>query len=179
MAERETSSGPMVPRQRVGLALVSAFLGWVCANARFFLCQAASLLRSGMTGTWRELLANDAFWAAATGAFTLVVTLGLICPYVLMRSATSMLQRPWRVYLEPALIGVGAMFAFGLRHSASDVGYTLRELEPYLAVAGATSLISSFFYLRALRRGLGGQPPVAGRSAGGRAAFAGKGWGGR
>ena len=147
--------------RRLGLALYAAALGWLTASVlQAFYGGVLGYLRAryygyvARWGLWHSVVVPAVYWSVFTGIFTLLATTVFILPYVALRSSAGILSRPWRMYVEPAALGVCCITLFDLHYHPS--AYTVWRYFPmqvgYMAFALLTSLLSSFFFLRALRR---------------------------
>ena len=91
-------------------------------------------------------------YLVCTAAFTLLTTAVFIVPYVCVRSHASILGHPWRMYLEPCLIGLACITLFDIKEGAPIDTLQQKVLSLFVGFALVTSLASSFFFLRRMKR---------------------------
>ena len=109
------------------------------------------MLRANAHVPITELASITFIWIVSTGVVTLAATILFIVPYVCLTSADKLLAMPWRMYIETGLIVI--LISLGLNYAVKPQAYTFwRSLPPYLAFALATSLVSSAFFMLALKR---------------------------
>lgn len=157
----ERKGGTVGVARRMTLAILASGLGWITASVLLALYSGVAgylTLRAhgdaALWHPWRSFLAPTFSFSVFTGLFTLLVVLVFILPYVSLRSAESILERPWRMYLDPLILGFVCITFFDLY--THPTAYTVRQYFPmqvgYMAIAAVTSLCSSSYFLRLLRK---------------------------
>ena len=140
---------------RAKTALTSAAKGWACVWVLLLVWNTISLLGAKFHIPMfhvpiADLASIALIWIISTGVVTLSATILFIVPYVCLVSVDNLLARPWRVYLEPAVIVI--FVSLGLNYLIKPYAYTFwRSLPPYLTFALATSLASSAFFMHRLK----------------------------
>ena len=138
---------------------LAAACGWALSLVVYLLWFGIGQWRAyrGYPYSWqilRDQLTITVLWVTATGSITVLTTLVLIVPYVLLRSPVFLVQHPSRLYLEPCLLVTFAMggFAFLLRPTADSGWQTVLLAGSLSFIAAVISLAGSFVLLRRLRR---------------------------
>lgn len=145
---------------RAGNALLAAACGWAFTWVIVLVWQVLARTASKYPNYERvgDLVSLMLIYSVATAAVTLGATVVFAVPYVALRSAASILGRPWRMYLEPcAVVLVGTMSIAHRSMSNGNIKVPFRDLalNAFVLFAVVTSLASSFFFLRQLRRSVG------------------------
>jgi hypothetical protein len=143
----EVKENPMSAAWRASNAVIAAALGWT-ATWVFILLLSTVPMRHATKFDWGWVM----IYLLCTGAVTALVTVVLILPYVCLRSSESILRRPWRMYLEPCLLGALCISVFDLYYGPTAETTRQKLLSPFLCFALLTSLASSYFFLRRLRK---------------------------
>lgn len=132
-------------------AIASATKGWLCVWLLLLMLSTVSLLRSGgHHAPFTDMLFVLLLWVVSTGVVTLAATIFLIVPYVYLRSADTLLHKPWLMYVESGVLAIfsGVVVTHFTKASAVTFWGTLY---PYLMFALPTSLTSSAFYMQRVK----------------------------
>ena|ERR1700730_2567121 len=135
---------------RAKMAVKSAAKGWFCVGFLLVLLFSIASLRTEQHISLVDELSILLIWTVSTGVVTFAATVFLIVPYVWLVGVDPVLRRPWRMYVEPAILVVFASFV--LTYFVKPYAATFwRTLSPFLTFALLVSLASSVFYMRSVK----------------------------
>ena len=83
---------------------------------------------------------------------TALTVILLVWPYFALREPGALWRRPWRLYVEPCLLGLACMAALQATVLRIQAEPLLLQMVPTGLFAALTSLFSSFFLHRRLTR---------------------------
>ena len=143
----------MTASWRARNALISTFLGWGSAWILTALFLGYSRLTSRFPDhtSMSDRLGILTIYLVATAIVTFCVSVIFVVPYCSLRSSSSILRYPWRMYIEPAFLGAICISLFNIRYGPSADTLRQKLASPFLGFALVTSLFASFFFLRRLR----------------------------